>query len=120
MRKCAALTCNRNCQGQVEGPRSPIRARDVPLMTHRTWLATPIIVLASTASRLTFQHSVETRYQILAFWIIALGCEIYFLTRNGSVIFYRLFANLALATACITLVRRRLEGLPLSRLSHIL
>ena len=85
-------------------------------MIDRTWLITPLLMLASLASRLTFQHSIETRFQIVAFWLVAAGYEAVCYSRDVPVSFKRLIINVTITAVCITLVRWRLEGLPLNRL----
>lgn len=85
-------------------------------MIDRTWLITPLLMLASLASRLTFQHSIETRFQIVAFWLAAGGYEAVCYSRDVPVSFKRLIINALVTAICITLVRWRLEGLPFNRL----
>jgi hypothetical protein len=85
-------------------------------MFDRNWLITPLLILTSIAFRLAFQHSIETRYQIVILWLIAASYEAIRYSSDASVSLKRLATNLIVTTICITFVRWRLEGLPFDRL----
>lgn len=80
------------------------------VMTERTWIATPVLILLSFMMRLTFQHSIETRFQILFFWIVASGYEAFCYSVDVPTSFRRLIINMLVTAVSISFVRWRLEG----------
>lgn len=69
-------------------------------------------------TRAIFQHVLDTRYQILIFWVLAVGLEVNGV-RERQASLKKVLANGAAATIAMTVTRIIIEGVPL-RLTHCL
>lgn len=75
-------------------------------------LAATAFLVTAGVTRSLFQHSIDTRYQILAFWVLAVAFEGLASASGRQFEALRLLLNGGAATVAIIAVRISLEGIP--------
>lgn len=76
-----------------------------------------LFLTAAASTRLVLQHTIDTRYQILAFWLFAVVLEAVLAAIGRGHDLRRLLANGCGATIAMVTVRLILEGIP-EKLAH--
>ena len=86
----------------------------------RRYLPSAAIFLTTAAcTRLVLQHTIDTRYQILAFWLFAALLEAAMFALRKDHDLRRLLINGCAATVAMVVVRLILEGVP-EKVAHLL
>lgn len=75
-------------------------------------MPTAAFFLIAAATRMILQHTIDTRYQIAMFWLLAVGLEAIEAHRRDGWCGRRLLANGLAATIAMVTVRFVLEGFP--------
>lgn len=71
-----------------------------------------IFFTAAAGTRLVLQHTIDTRYQILIFWVFAIAIEVVLAAKGRGYDLRRVLTNGCAVTIAMVTVRLILEGVP--------